>query len=86
MLCSGKETSTELFKNLLNSKNIMTQADQLKIIKAGFTIIRADLFRMAIKTKKGSFEWRTLEKGFPSKAALDRRMKELLKDSHTIED
>lgn len=64
----------------------MTQSDQIKIINAGFTIIRADLFRMAIKTKKGSFEWRTLEKGFPSKAALERRMKELLTDPKTIED
>lgn len=64
----------------------MTQSDQLKVIKAGFTIIRADLFRMVIKTKRGSFEWRTLEKGFASKAAIQRRMIELLCDSKTIED
>lgn len=64
----------------------MTQSDQLKVLNAGFTIIRADLFRMAIKTKKSGFDWRILEKGFPSKAALERRMKELLKDPQTIED
>lgn len=64
----------------------MTQSDQLKVLKAGFTIIRADLFRMAIKIKKSSFDWRILEKGFASKAALERRIKELLKDPQTIED
>lgn len=64
----------------------MTQADQLKVLNAGFTIIRADLFRMAIKIKKSGFDWRILEKGFASKAALERRMKELLKDPQTIED
>jgi len=31
-------------------------------------------------------EWKTLEKDFVSNAALDRRMKELLKDEKTVED
>lgn len=64
----------------------MTQSDQIKVINAGFTIIRADMFRMSIKSKGGDFEWRTFEKGFASKAAIQRRMKELLSNPKIIED
>ena len=69
----------------------MDATNQMKLIAAGFTIIRREHFNMngqlRIKYKgKGSHEWKTLEKGFASKAALERRMNELLKDPMTVED
>ena len=69
----------------------MNGRDQQKLINAGFTIIRKEDFNLngslRIKTKgNGSHEWRTLEKGFATKAALERRMKKLLEDEKTIED
>ncbi|MEG0760785.1 hypothetical protein [Chryseobacterium sp.] len=64
----------------------MTAKDQIKLIKKGFKIIRADLFRLEIKIKTDSHSWKVLEKGFSSKAAVERKMKKLLEDSLTIED
>lgn len=69
----------------------MDATNQQKLVRAGFTIIRKEDFnmngQMRIKVKgNGSHEWRTLEKGFPTKAALERRMKELLQDEKTVED
>lgn len=65
----------------------MTQKDQIKVINAGFTIIRADYFRMSIKFKSNlSTEWKTGEKGFKTKKELEERMKQLLEHSHFIED
>lgn len=69
----------------------MNATDQQKLVNAGFTIIRKEDFnmngQMRIKTKgAGSHEWKTLEKGFATKAALERRMKELLQDPKTVED
>lgn len=65
----------------------MTAQDQLKLINKGFKIIRADMFRLQIKHKgSGTHDWKTLEKGFASKAAVERRMKELLSDKMTVED
>lgn len=65
----------------------MTQTDQQKVISKGFTIIRSDMYRLAIKHKKaGAREWITLESGFTSKAAVERRMKELLLKKNIIED
>jgi len=63
----------------LNSQN--------KVLKAGFTIIRKDdQPQPRIKCKQFEFsEWRTLEK-FDTKAARDRRFKDLLHDSNIIED
>lgn len=64
----------------------MSQADSQKLLDKGFMIIRVDLFRRQIKVKTWSErEWKTLEKGFQSKAATTRRAKELLNDSMTIE-
>lgn len=64
----------------------MTQRDQLKVIKGGFSIIRADLFRKTIKHKSSeNLEWKTLEKGFKTKKAVLDRMKELLKSQNVIE-
>ena len=69
----------------------MNATDQQKLVNAGFTIIRKEDFNLnaglRIKTKgNGSHEWKTLEKGFETKAALERRMKELLRDEKTVED
>lgn len=65
----------------------MTQKDQLKVIRAGFKIIRADIFRMQIKFKdKWQPDWSILEKDFKTKKALQERMKELLNEPYVIED
>lgn len=66
----------------------MNGTDQQKLVRAGFTIIRKeDHIRLIIKFKgPGARDWRTLEKGFASKAALERRMNELLKDEKTVQD
>jgi hypothetical protein len=65
----------------------MTMSDQLKVIKAGFVLIRADEYpTIRIKIKDGkSMEWRTLEK-FETKAARDRKMRDLLKSDMIITD
>ena len=66
----------------------MDQKSQLKVIKAGFHIIRIDdqpTPRIKVKDKK-STEWRTLEKDFASKAARDRRFNELLISNIYISD
>lgn len=64
----------------------MNAKDHLKLMKSGFSIIRADMFRLQIKIKSGMQDYRILEKGFASKAAVERRMKELLQDDMTVED
>lgn len=75
----------------------MNATDQRKLIKAGFIIIRAEGIRaeglfdkgneLKIKYKgDGSYEWKTLEKGFINKASLKRRMKQLLEGEKIIED
>ena len=55
---------------------------------AGFRIIRCDdTPAPRIKYRAGSNSaWVTLESGFTSKAARDRRFKELLQDKMTVED
>ena len=64
----------------------MNVKDQLKIINAGFRIIRADEQNLRIKEKSFvGMEWRTFEKGFASKAALGRRVRELLESNKIIE-
>ncbi|MEE6129099.1 hypothetical protein V2E39_16990 [Chryseobacterium arthrosphaerae] len=61
--------------------------DVLKLLKKGFTIIRADDLNLKIKHKTGkNYEWQTLEKDFKSKAALRRKMDELLTLNTIIED
>ncbi len=65
----------------------MDITDQKKLLNAGFTIIRpaeelrsgahGPTYTYSIKAKAGQrHEWFTLETGFPSKAARDRRVKE----------
>lgn len=65
----------------LNSKDVQ------KILKAGFTIIREDRERIAIKCKtEKQAEWHILKNGFTSKAAMRREMDSLLNRSTIIED
>ncbi len=65
----------------------MTAKDQLKVIRAGFTIIRSDEHNLLIKFKdKHHSNWNVLSQGFKSKAELNRRMNDLLTDIKTIED
>lgn len=65
----------------------MNLKSQAKVLRAGFMIIRKDESpQPKIKYKQfGLPEWRTLEK-FGTKAARDRRYKELLHNSTIIED
>ena len=62
-----------------------------KVLAAGFRIIRSDdtpAPRIKYLKYRASSDavWVTLEDGFASKAARDRRFKELLKDKMTVED
>lgn len=59
---------------------------QDKVMAAGFKIIRTDDYpNIRIKYRVGNGAWSTLEK-FDTKAARDRRLKELLKDNLIVED
>ncbi|HAQ21138.1 MAG TPA: hypothetical protein DCR40_18175 [Prolixibacteraceae bacterium] len=65
----------------------MDQASQVKVINAGFTILRCDdqpTSRIKFKGKD-NHEWRTLEK-FETKAARDRAFKNFMEMSFTIND
>lgn len=65
----------------------MNLKDQNKLIKAGFMLVRPDdqpSPRIKIKDGK-STEWRTLS-NFPSKAARDKKLKELLEIDKVIQD
>lgn len=65
----------------------MTAKDQVKVINAGFRIIRSDMHRFQIKVKdENSQNWSVLYNGMTSKAAVERKMKELLMQEKTIED
>lgn len=65
----------------------MTAKDQLKVIRAGFTIIRADEHNLQLKYKdKNNLNWKILRSDFSSKAALNREKKEFLKMNLFIED
>jgi hypothetical protein len=66
----------------------MTATDQQKVIKAGFTIIRADDHpNIRIKAKTPDcLDWRTIEKNFKSPYARDKRMAEMVKQPNVIID
>jgi hypothetical protein len=65
----------------------MTQKDQLKVMRAGFTIIRADEHNLLLKYKdRNNLHWKVLRSDFSSKAALQREEKEFLKQNLFIED
>ena len=63
----------------------MTQDGQDKVLKAGFTVIRTDdQPNIRIKKLSRAGVWQTLEV-FHTKAARDRKFKEMLKDDFTIQ-
>lgn len=65
----------------------MTSKDQLKVMRAGFIIVRKCYNEKHIKFKnKENLHWKIMESGFLSNAALDRKMNELLKQGLIIED
>lgn len=66
----------------------MTAKDQYKIMAKGFTIIRADQFRLIIKSKSKAKPdgWIKLDGPFASVAAMERAMAKLLLNKMTIED
>jgi len=66
----------------------MDATSQQKVIAKGFVILRSDdQPNIRIKFKgPGTSEWKTFEKAFDSKAARDRRMKELLTKPNYIFD
>ncbi len=72
----------------------MTAKDHHKLLDAGFTIIREESrhisgfnYDMRIKAKTSERrEWFTLEKDFPSRAAMDRRISNLLNEKMTVQD
>ena len=64
----------------------MDTQSQIKVMDAGFRIIRKDDYpQPRIKAKIDGSEWKTLEK-FNTKAARDRAFDEMLKDLMTISD
>ena len=68
----------------------MTAKDQVKLLKAGFTIIRkegAETFTgKKIKFKSALHpEWKTLDK-YPTNAAMQRAINEFLQNPMTVED
>lgn len=65
----------------------MDKDSRIKVMKAGFSIIRADDYPSPrIKVLVNSCDYKTLETGFKSKAARDRRFKELMKEDNIIND
>jgi hypothetical protein len=66
----------------------MDQKSQLKVIKAGFVIIRIDdQPAPRIKAKsRGHLEWYTFKKDFKSKAERDRMFNQLLVSNIMISD
>jgi hypothetical protein len=65
----------------------MKAKDQLKLLRKGFKILREDKSNMGIKFKTLEFqEWRMLQKGFPSYAALRREMNRQLESDNVVEE
>ena len=68
----------------------MTMNTNIKLLEAGFTIIRRQEYpSICIKKceyRNGMIVWTILEKGFESIAERERRIKELLKDHKTIDE
>jgi hypothetical protein len=72
----------------------MTNQDTQKLLKKGFILLRPDAFERYNKNEKyfmikaktlSQPEWHTLQK-FPSNAARDKRLKEILLDDTYILD
>jgi hypothetical protein len=67
----------------------MNTHEQAKLLRAGFTIVQGEenaSTGLLIKQKTASRQsWHTREKDFPTKAALKRRLIELMKDEKIID-
>ncbi len=69
----------------------MNQRDHLKLLRAGYTIIRCPLSDAPIikvadpGTSFAAYSWKTLKK-FATNAARDRFAREMLQDDKVIED
>ena len=66
----------------------MNQADQMKIMNAGFTIVRMDdhpTIRIKYKNRD-SHEFKTLKGDFRSRAERDWHMQHILKDRLFVQD
>ena len=64
----------------------MTEKEQLKLLNAGFIIIRKEKHAMKIKYKSSEHpEWRTNSGGYTSKAALQKGIDHLLKSPYVLE-
>jgi len=64
----------------------ITITDRMKLLLAGFEILRRDYHKKRIMCATNNGGWRIYEQGFRSNAHLDRRMKELLFHDDVIED
>jgi hypothetical protein len=70
----------------------MHQDDRLKVVNAGFTVIRSrdtglrtkKHQRMIYASDKNNFNWHKYEGPFKSEAARDRRIRELLVNQRII--
>jgi len=64
----------------------MTQRDRLKLLRAGFVILRRDYVAMKIRVFTGNGGWKVIANGFKSKADLDRQMEKYLYQENFVED
>lgn len=65
----------------------MTAKDQYKLLRKGFSIIRADEQKLKIKYKSAiAPEWHYVEDACKNKTELRRRMEELLLNNLIVED
>ncbi len=65
----------------------MTQRDQMKLLEAGYTLIRRNYTKMAITQKTTHrWDWHVRESGFTTKKHLNEQADSLLMDPMVIED
>lgn len=64
----------------------LSNKDARKLIDKGFILIRPDYENLKIKHKTSDLSWKTLEADFTSKAALNRKLDELLEKKNIIQD
>lgn len=79
----------DIARNIYMEEKGMNTSDQAKLLNARFIIItgeHTEMFGLRIKRKSAARrEWHTMEGGFESKAALKRRLTELLQEPFYID-
>lgn len=68
---------------------VMNARDQMKLCKAGYTILRRSDYpapHIKFKSEVNPDSWRKYGNNYPTKAERDRSMKHLLTDEKIIED